>query len=116
VAVLTPRELLEQVVTACQESPAVGAYAVRTLTPDVLSVRVFIVDDSFIEVFHNAATAKTAYAWVREALRVYGKDNTRLGWHEHPYASPSTHVPCEPVTFAEFLRDVERLSSLPADS
>ena len=94
-AVLTPRELLEQVVTACQESPAVGAYAVRTLTPDVLSVRFFIVDGSFIEVLHNAATAKTAYAWVREALRVYGKDNA--GWAGSSTPTPR-RVPTCPVS------------------
>ena len=93
-AVLTPRELLEQVVTACQESPAVGAYAVRTLTPDVLSVRFFIVDGSFIEVLHKRGNGK-AYALVREGLRVYGKDNA--GWAGSSTPTPR-RVPTCPVS------------------
>jgi hypothetical protein len=33
---LTPRDLLERIVTACAQSPVVTAYAVRTLDLDVL--------------------------------------------------------------------------------
>ena len=44
---LTARELLEQVIATSQPSTVVVAYAVRTLTTEVLSVRVFLADESF---------------------------------------------------------------------
>jgi len=111
VADLTPRELLEQIVEVCEKSATVQAYSVRTLTPDVLSVRVFLIGESFVDVFHNAATAKTAYAWIRETTRVYGKDNAKMGWHVHPFDAPDAHSPCEPLSFGEFLSEVERLQT-----
>lgn len=101
---LTARELLEQVIATSQASTVVVAYAVRTLTPEVLSVRVFLADESFVDVFHNAAAARTAYAWIRGTSRVYGKDNAKMGWHVHPPDSPDAHLPCEPASFADFGR------------
>jgi hypothetical protein len=44
---LTPRELFDRIVTACAQSPIVAAYTVRTLDLDVLSLRVYLVDNSF---------------------------------------------------------------------
>jgi len=71
-------------------------------------MRASLADASFIEAFFNEATNKTAYAWVKEGQRILGADNTR-GWHLHPFASPSVHISAEqPITFAEFLRKVEK--------
>jgi len=32
---------------------------------------------------------------------------TIMGWHYHPFTDPDQHIVCAPVTFAEFLREVE---------
>lgn len=52
---LTPRELLDQPALACERSAIVAAYAVRVLNLDILSARVHLIDDSFIDVFANTA-------------------------------------------------------------
>jgi hypothetical protein len=67
---LTPRDLLERIVTACAQSPVVTAYAVRTLNLDVLSLRVYLMDGPFIKVFHTVATEKAAFALIAEDHRV----------------------------------------------
>jgi hypothetical protein len=81
---VTPHELLKHIVAICDHSSSVTAYAVRTLDLDVLSLRVYLVDDSFIEVFHNVRTGKTAFALIVGDRRAYGKDNVKMGWHVHP--------------------------------
>jgi hypothetical protein len=106
---LTPHELFGRIVEVCTTSTLVSAYTLRTLDLDVLSLRVHLVDDSFIEVFFNVTTEKTAFALIVGQDRVYGKDNAKLGWHMHPFDNPGAHYPCEPVSFEEFLADVERL-------
>ncbi len=63
----------------------------------------------FIEVFYNTATGKVSFALIREGNRIYGKDNAKSGWHMHPKDAPDTHVPCQPVTFSQFLAEVERI-------
>ena len=71
-------------------------------------MRASLTDASFIEAFFNETSNKTAYAWVKERQRILGADNTR-GWHWHPFTSPSAHISVEqPITFAEFLRKVEK--------
>jgi hypothetical protein len=106
---LTPHNLLDRIVAVCAQSPVVGAYMVRTLDLDVLSLRVHLVDDSFIEVFYNVTTGKTAFALIAEGHRVYGKDNAKMRWHMHPLDSPEAHHPCDPISFEGFLAEVESL-------
>jgi hypothetical protein len=46
---LTPHDLLDHIVAVCTQSSIVAAYTVRILDLDILSLRVYLVDDSFIE-------------------------------------------------------------------
>lgn len=108
-AIMTPRDLLEHIVVACTESSIVAAYTVRILDLDVLSLHIYLVDDSFIDVFHNVTTEKTAFTLIVEGHRVYGKDNAKMGWHVHPLDSPEAHHLCDPVSFDTFLAEVEAL-------
>ena len=111
---LTPHDFLERIVSACAQSPVVIAYAVRTLDLDILSLRVYLIDGSFIEVFHNVATEKAAFALIAEGHRVYGKDNAKMGWHVHPLDDPDSHHLCDPISFETFLAEVETLRFPPA--
>ncbi len=108
-AELSPRLMLERIADACAQSPIVSAYAIRILDPDVLNLRVHLVDDSFIEVFFNAATDKTSFALIAQNKRIYGKDNAKMGWHLHPLDNPKAHRLCAPVSFETFLAEVETL-------
>ncbi len=106
---LTPNDLLEQIVIACERSSIVAGYTVHTLDLDILKMRVYLVDGSFIEVFYNAATHKTAFALIAGRQRMYGKDNAKSGWHVHPPDNPQVHRPCDPVSFETFLNEIDSL-------
>jgi len=101
----TPGELLDQIVEVCSNSPAVAAYTLRTLDADILGLRVHLADDSFIEVFFNTATERVSFALISGNQRIYGKDNAKIGWHEHPAGTQQLHRPCAPVSFEEFLAE-----------
>ncbi|MBI5302917.1 MAG: hypothetical protein HY868_12340 [Chloroflexi bacterium] len=92
---------------ACQQSTLVESFSVASSDEDTLSVRVILSDQSFIHVYYNIARNKTAFAWIRADKRIYGKDNTRMGWHRHPFDDPSNHQPCDEIDFASFLRELE---------
>lgn len=68
-----------------------------------------LLDQSFIDVFYNVTTDKTAFALVVDGQRIYGKDNAKMGWHVHPIEDPSSHNSCTPVSFRDFLAEVEDL-------
>jgi len=104
---MTTIELLQRLVVACQGYDWVESYIVQAMDEDILSVRVFLSDGSFISVFYNIATAKVAFALIKEK-RIYGKDNAKMGWHAHPFDDPEGHYPCGPADFESFLKEVER--------
>jgi hypothetical protein len=78
----------------------------RTRDADILSLRVHLADDSFIEAFFNTTTERVSFAPISGGQRVYGKDNAKIGWHEHPADAPQLHRCCAPVSFEEFLAEV----------
>jgi hypothetical protein len=106
---MTTAELVRRLIDACQVCALVESYAIDASDEDTLSVRVFLLNASFINIFYNLATNKTAFAWIRKGKRVYGKDNAKMGWHVHPFEFPEQHLRCEPITFESFLREVEHL-------
>lgn len=108
---MTIDELLRQLVSASQVSAIVESYAIEASDEDTLSVRVFLLDHTFINAFYNIQTGKVAFAWLGDGRRLYGKDNAKMGWHQHPFDSPSSHLLCEPVDFETFLREIEILYS-----
>jgi len=108
---ITVDELLRDLTAACQKSSWVESYSVYASDEDTLGVRVFLTDTSLINAFYNVATEKIAFAWIQADKRLYGKDNTKMGWHVHPFDNPNNHVSCEPIDFATFLGEIEDLKN-----
>jgi len=105
---MTTRQLLYELQQACNRSPLVSHIEERVVDVDILSVRVRLTaTHTFINVFYNVTTDKTAFALVKGGCRLYGVDNAKMSWHRHPFHDPDQHVPCAPVRFEEFLADVE---------
>lgn len=106
-ASVTTDDLLRELTTACQFASCVESFSVETSDEDILGVRVFLRDNTFINAFYNIATGKVAFAWIKEGKRLYGKDNTKMGWHVHSFGNPSAHKPCEQTDFEHFLHEVD---------
>jgi hypothetical protein len=107
-AALTTEQLLSELQQACYRSALVDHVETRVIDADTLSVRVHLARaETFINAFYNVSTDKTAFALVEGGQRIYGVDNAKMGWHEHPFHHPTKHANCAPVEFAEFLARVE---------
>ncbi len=105
---ITTTYLLYEIRHACRHSALVHHIDERILDIDILHVRVYLtMPETFINVFYNLATDKTAFALVQADRRVYGVDNAKIGWHRHPFTDPVQHIACPPMTFIEFLYTVE---------
>ena len=97
-AAVTTEQLLSELQQVCYRSALV----------DHVETRVHLTRaETFINVFYNVATDKTAFALVESGQRIYGADNAKMGWHEHPFRNPARHEPCSPIEFKEFLARVE---------
>jgi hypothetical protein len=98
---------MERLARICSASPTVAAFAVTREGVTWARLRITLTDTTFVDVFYNEVSGKTAYAWIRDESRILGADNTG-GWHWHPFEQPETHQPVEAeVTFEEFVSEVE---------
>lgn len=108
-AALTTSYLLSELRHACRHSSLVEYIEDLIVDIDVLHVKVHLTTpETYINVFYNLDTDKTAFALIQTNQRIYGVDNAKIGWHEHPFADPGLHVACSPITFAAFLQAVEK--------
>src|SRR3972149_3925800 len=104
---MTLDEFEVQVISACAASPIVVGVAVIGSGITWLRLRAYLTDESFIEAFFNEATQKTAFAHIKDGIRIFGADNTG-GWHWHPLDVPEEHIRTgEAVSYPEFLKQVE---------
>lgn len=104
---LSAFEFARAVQDACHRSELVVSYEVQILDDIVTKMRIALTVTAFIDLFYNAETGKCAYALIENNRRIFGVDNAFVGWHIHPFDDPERHIPCEAVSFAEFLGKVE---------
>lgn len=104
---VTAVQFVQDVVDACARSDCVVTCRLMLLDEPVAKLRAELADGSFIEMFHNADTSKYSFAWIAGGRRIFGADNTR-GWHIHPISDPASHEVHAPVSFHEFLAEVEK--------
>jgi hypothetical protein len=89
-AAVTTEQLLSELQQACYRSALVDYVETHVIDADILSARIHLARaETFISVFYNISTDKTAFALVESGQRVYGVDNARRGWHEHPFHHPT---------------------------
>jgi hypothetical protein len=103
---MTLRELYREIINTSVRSALVTGIEPILLEEPVLKLRAHLGILAFIEVFFNEETGKASFALIKNSQRIFGADNTR-GWHLHPFDSPESHGPCEEMSFANFLIQVE---------
>lgn len=104
---MTCAAFAQGVVDACADSSEVIGCTVLLYDHPVVKFRADLTGGSCIDVFYNADTGKVSFAWIVGGQRVFGVDNTR-GWHIHPLCQPTLHQAHSPMTFREFLVEVEK--------
>ena len=113
---MTLEQFESEVTSACSHSPIVAGVSTPGVGVTWIRLRAYLTDGSFVDAFHNYATGKTAFALIKADRRILGADNTG-GWHWHPWEKPDSHVPTsQPVTFQEFLGQIENLLKVRVDA
>lgn len=72
----------------------------------VTRIRLWLNAD-FVDVYHNAQTGSTSYAYIEGGQRLFGANNMRIGWHLHPFGQPDLHQLSSPISILEFLQRLE---------
>lgn len=77
---------------------------------NILKVRLYLVDDLFVQVYRNDMTNNTSFSLIFEDERLYGRDEIEGHWHRHPFEDPSLHNGKgngnREVTLGEFYREI----------
>lgn len=107
-AQLNAFEFARSVQNECDQSDLIASYDVQILDDTVVKIRAILTDATFIDVFYNADTRKCSYTLIKNKKRVFGADNSFIGWHLHPFENPSNHQLSRELSFAEFLSHIER--------
>ena len=76
-------------------------------------VRLVINKDLFVQVNRNEQASLTNFALIYRLQRIYGRDEDRGIWHQHPFSTPEHHDKgpegSRPVSLTEFLAEVNAL-------
>jgi len=100
-------EFESRVIAICSDSPVVRNISTLASGLTWVQLRAHLVDDSFVDIFYNQITGKTAFAQIRNDRRVFAADNKK-GWHWHPREDPGSHKRSDSeITFEEFMHQVE---------
>ena len=100
-------EFEHKVIATCSNSAVVQSAAVFELKPSWIRLRIFLINETFVDVFYSEGTGKTSYAQIKNGKRIFGADNAG-GWHWHPYDDPDQHLASvNEIRFEEFLQQVE---------
>ena len=82
-------------------------------TDFTISLRLYIQQDLFVQVFLGELTGSMYFAPIEKGQRIFGIDLETREWHLHPYDAPHQHVPfpegLEPKPLLRFLARVEDL-------
>lgn len=76
----------------------------------ILSGRVNLQKDIFLNIYYNQLTGTTGFALIKKEARIWGidKDNVR-GWHLHPLGNASAHEPIKPLSIHEIVKQIKEI-------
>jgi len=97
---------LEQLTKAAQSHPWIRNIEIHT-AGKVVRARLGILREAFVDVYYNAQTGSTSYAYIEEGQRKFGANNMRIGWHIHPFGREKEHQSGKPLTPEQFLQRLE---------
>lgn len=101
-------EFQQRVIAACADSPVVQNIIMYEARPNAVRLRLFLIDQIFLDVFYNEWKGRVSFAWIANDQRVFGADNAG-DWHWHPREDPTQHVPSDhEIPFERFPKEIEK--------
>jgi len=75
--------------------------------------RLIISEDLFVQANRNETASLTNFALIHGTQRIFGRDEYRGDWHQHPASAPESHDNSPegslPASLTEFLAEVDGL-------
>lgn len=104
---IEPVAFATSIIRTCNEIDEVTSYDTQLIDNVIVKMRIYLVTGVFVDIFYNSDTERIAYALIDSHNRIFGVDNTG-GWHIHPFDEPSKHIPCDTVSFSDFMKMIQR--------
>ncbi len=105
---LTAAEFGQKALEVCSRSKIVTRVLLISGSKRHVRLRILLSNLSFVDVYYNQKSGKTAFAQVQKSDRIFGADNTHGFWHWHPREDPASHVAAKSeISFEEFMAKVE---------
>lgn len=101
-----PEEFLRKVLQEARSFSWVRRIESRTIGR-IARARLWL-NAEFVEVYYNAQTGSTSFAYIQEGKRAFGANNMRVGWHLHPFEKTSNHESSPPLSVSDFLKALEK--------
>ena len=104
---IDPLAFATDIIRTCNDIDEVTSYDTQIIDNLVVRMRIYLSSEKFVDVFYNSETERTAYSLIDAQNRIFGVDNT-VSWHKHPFEEPGKHIPCNIVSFSDFMKMVQR--------
>lgn len=107
---MTPEQLASHIKATAVGFPYIVRVEMVLRTPHTLKMRLHIMPDCFVQVYHNTQKNLVSYALVMGGMRIYGRNRDGRTWHRHPVEDPDSHDFSEegqrPIDLDGFLMEV----------
>jgi len=94
-----------------QEHLPEASLEIREKRGTIFEAKVWLDEETFIEVYFNSLTERKNYTLVRHQQRVMGYDNYQF-WHRHPFGEAQKHIPCNEPAFEEVIAEMREVVKL----
>ena len=76
----------------------------------VISGRIALKEDRFLETYFNESTETIAFALVGQGKRLWGIDRDKIrGWHMHPLGKSKEHVAIRSLSVVEITQELTKV-------
>ena len=103
---LSPNDFASLIVSLCNKYNFIVDYELNIEDNVIVKSRIFLIDNSFIEVYYNYENAKTSFALIKNNKRIFGADNLGF-WHIHPLNKPEKHVKSNEIKLEDFVKEIK---------
>ena len=103
---LSPIEFSSSIASLCNKYDFIVDYELKIEENAIVKCRIFLIDDSFVEVYYNFENGKTSFALIKNNCRIFGADNLGF-WHTHPFSDPEKHIKSHEIKIEDFIKKIK---------
>ena len=103
---MNPNEFASLIADICSKYDFIVDYNLDIEDNVIVKSRIFLIDESFVEIYYNSDNGKISFALIKDKERIFGADNLGF-WHIHPFDNPEKHIKCDEIKLEMFIEKVK---------